>query len=132
MVNIAEGGLQEINALLLEVQGLVTETANNAALSQEEKEANQLQVDSILQTIDRLAATSNFQGTKLLNGTFDFTISGLDAAVSDYSINAAKLEFGDTRDIQIVVTGSAQHGGLFLSAGGSAQTMYPLSALQAE
>ncbi len=119
VINIAEGGLQEINTLLLELQSLVTETANDAGLSREEKEANQLQVDSIIQTIDRIANVTNFQGSKLLNGTFDFTISSQSTSVADFQINAAKLEFQDTRRVQVVVTGSAQHAGLFLSAGGS-------------
>jgi len=119
VVNIAEGGLQEINTLLLEVQGLVTETANDAGLSTEEKKANQLQVDSILQTIDRIASSTTFQGTKLLNGSFDFTIASQASTVVDFDINAAKLGFGDTRTVQVVVTASAQHAGLVLSAGGA-------------
>ena len=118
VVNIAEGGLQEINALLLEIQGLVTETANDAGLSKAEKDANQLQVDSILQTIDRIAGNTSFQGTKLLNGTFDFTIVSQSTSVADFQINAAKLEHDATRPIQLVVTQSAQHGGLVLSATG--------------
>ena len=54
-MNVAEGGLQEINNLLLDLQALVGATANEAGISAEEKDANQLQIDSILQTIDRLA-----------------------------------------------------------------------------
>ena len=119
VVNIAEGGLQEINALLLEVQSLVGQSANDAGLSREEKEANQLQIDSILQTIDRISQATSFQGIKLLNGTHDFSISGQSTNVADFSINAAKLETGDTRDVSVVVTNSAQHGALFLSAGGT-------------
>lgn len=120
VVNIAEGGLQEINSLLLELQGLVGSSANDAGLSTEEKEANQLQVDSILQTIDRISATTSFQGTKLLNGTYDFTISGQNTSVQDFQINAAKIEHGGSRDVNVVITNSAEHGGLFLSAAGGA------------
>ena len=76
VINIAEGGLQEVSGLLIELQSLVGESANEAGLSTEEREANQLQVDSILQTIDRIASSTSFQGTKLLNGTYDFTVSG--------------------------------------------------------
>jgi flagellin len=119
VVNIAEGGLQEINSLLLEVQGLIGASANDAGLSTEEKKANQLQVDSILQTIDRIATATSFQGTKLLNGSFDFTASGQAATVEDYQINAAKLETGDHRDVQVLVTNSAQHAALVLSTGGT-------------
>ena len=120
VVNIAEGGLQEINALLLEVQSLVTQTANEAGLDIEERRANQLQIDSILQTIDRIANATSFQGTRLLNGTFDFTITSQATEVADFQINAAKLEHDATRPIQVVVTQSAQHAGLYLSATGPA------------
>ncbi len=119
VINIAEGGLQEINSLLLEVQSLVGESANNAGLSREEREANQLQIDSILQTIDRIAAATSFQGTKLLNGTYDFTISGQATTVNSFSINAAKLSHNEHRDVEVVVTASAQHAGLFLSTNGA-------------
>lgn len=114
--NVAEGGLNEINALLTEVQSLVGQSANDAGLSQEEKEANQLQIDNILQTIDRIASTTSFQGSKLLNGSFDFQVTGQAATVTDLTINNAKL--GDTDlAVQALVTQSAQHGGLFLSVG---------------
>jgi len=109
VINIAEGGLQEINSLLLEMQSLVGQSANEAGLSNEERDANQLQIDSILQTIDRIASSTSFQGTKLLNGAFDFTISGQATTIADFQVNAAKLETGDSRTVNVVVTASAQH-----------------------
>lgn len=118
VVNIAEGGLQEVNSLLLELQSLVGESANDAGLSSDERAANQQQIDSILQTIDRISSTTSFQGTKLLNGTFDFTVSGQDNTISEFQINAAKLGFEEQRDVQMLVTQSAQQAGLFLSLGG--------------
>jgi flagellin len=117
VVNVAEGGLQEINNLLLEVQSLVGQSANDAGLSTEEKEANQLQIDSILQTIDRISDTTSFQGTKLLNGTYDFNVENQATTVGDIKVNAAKIAQGDTRDVQVIVTQSAQNAGLFLSTG---------------
>jgi flagellin len=119
VVNIAEGGLQEINALLIEVQSLVGQSANDAGLSDDEKKANQLQIDSILQTIDRIAASTSFQGTKLLNGTYDFTTSGVATTVADFQVNGAKIAFGENRDVNVLVTQSAQRGSLFLSLGAS-------------
>ena len=123
VVNIAEGGLQEINALLLEVQSLVTQSANTTGLSAEEKDANQLQIDSILQTVDRIAAATSFQGAKLLNGTYDFTITNQATTVADFDINAAKLAHNGTRAVEVVVTASAQHGSLFLSTAAGAQAL---------
>jgi flagellin len=117
IVNIAEGGLQEINTLLVEVQGLVSSTGNDAGLSTEEKEANQLQIDAILQTIDRIAATTSFEGTKLLNGNYDFQVTGQSSSVSDFKVNGAKIAEGSTLAVKAIVTASAEHGALFLSAG---------------
>ena len=65
MVNIAEGGLQEINNLLVELQSLVGQSANEAGLSSDERAANQQQIDSILSTIDSIANSTEFNGQKL-------------------------------------------------------------------
>jgi flagellin len=119
LVNIAEGGLQELSSLLTDLKSLVTATANSAGLSQEEKQANQLQIDSILQTVDRLADSTNFQGVKLLNGNFDFTTSNVSAGVTDFRVNSAKLTRGQNLAVQALVTNSAQQGTLFLSTNGN-------------
>jgi flagellin len=118
VVNIAEGGLQEISGLLTDLQGLVTNTANTAGLSESEKAANQLQIDSILQTIDRIAAATSFQGQKLLNGSFDYKVSSVAAGVSDFRISGAKFNSA-TQAVSVLVTQSAQQGGLYMSFGGA-------------
>jgi flagellin len=117
VVNVAEGGLQEINNLLLELQSLVGSSANEAGVSAEENEANQLQIDSILQTIDRLADSTSFQGTKLLNGNFDYTTSGVAAEITDVTVNSARLseEDGAFINVTVDVLTSAQTGVVFLS-----------------
>ncbi len=120
VANIAEGGLSEVSGLLSELQGLITSSANTAGLSTEEKEANQLKIDSILQTIDRLASATSFQGTKLLNGNFGYSVTDVSGAVSTFKVNGAKIEYGGTRDVEVLVTLSAQRAGLFLSAGAAA------------
>lgn len=118
VVNTAEGGLQEVSGLLTELQGLVTNTASAAGLSEDEKKANQLQVDSILQTIDRISGSTSFQGIKLLNGNYDFKVSGMAAGVSDYRVNAAKFN-GSSQALNALVTKSAQQGGLYANFGGT-------------
>ena len=117
VVNIAEGGLSEVNALLVELQGLVGQSANEAGLSEEEAQANQLQIDSILQTIDRIAQSTSFQGVKLLNGTYDYAVSGQNSEVLDFKINAAKMEHDQNREVEVAIVASAQHGTLLLSMG---------------
>ncbi|MEX2218485.1 MAG: flagellin [Phycisphaerales bacterium] len=116
VVNIAEGGLQEVSGLLTELQGLITASASSAGLSASEKQANQLQIDSILQTIDRIAGATSFQGMKLLNGNFDYKVSSVADGVTDFRVNGAKFN-GASLDVSVLVTQSAQQGGLYLSMG---------------
>ncbi len=127
VLNIAEGGLQEVSGLLTELQGLITASASEAGLSSEEKEANQLQVDSILQTIDRISGATNFQGIKLLNGNFDFTTSGLAAGSVSAKVNSAKFT-GSSLAVNVAVTQSAQNAGLLLSLGGANITLSSATA----
>lgn len=119
VVNIAEGGLQEVSNLLTELQGLITTSANSAGLSVEEKEANQLQIDSILQTIDRVSGATEFQGTKLLNGNYDYQTSAVASGVTDFEVRGAKLDGTNDLSVDAIVTLSAQQAGLYLSFGGA-------------
>ncbi|MBL7650359.1 MAG: flagellin, partial [Candidatus Hydrogenedentes bacterium] len=68
VINTAEGSLNEVSSLLLELQSLTIEAANRGALSDQEVAANQLQVDAILNSINRISNTTQFNGIKLLNG----------------------------------------------------------------
>ncbi|MEX2544491.1 MAG: flagellin [Phycisphaeraceae bacterium] len=118
VVNVAEGALQEVNSLLLEAQSLVHQSANDAGLSNEEKEANQEQLDSILQTIDRISASTSFQGTQLLNGTMDFTVSAQHADVEAMDVFAATLG-NSNLDVNVMITQSAHHGAVFMDTSGT-------------
>jgi flagellin len=113
IIGTAEGSLGEVSNLLVSLQGLVGNAANKAGLSQDEKDANQLQVDSILSTINRISNSASFEGVKLLNGTYDYTTSGLStaSAFTSVSINSAKV--GNTAlSVTVAVVASAQTGQL--------------------
>jgi flagellin len=109
VINTAEGALSEVSALLLEIQALTNEAANTGALSPEEIKANQLQVDAILNSINRIANTTQFNGIKLLNGSLDYTASGVaSTAIDTFQINAAKLPDNGYSTITVEVTASAK------------------------
>lgn len=109
IIGTAEGGLSEIGALLTELQTLVGQAANAGGLSDEEIAANQLQVDSILNSINRIAGSVSFQGTKLLNGHFAYTTSGVDTAnFASLRINAARMPDSAAVNVVVAVTESAQ------------------------
>ncbi len=118
IIGTAEGGLSEVSSLLTSLQSLVGQAANSGGLSQEEIDANQLQVDSILSTINRIAGTTSFNGKKLLNGTLDYSTSGVTSGtVNDLRINSAKLGSADALSVTVQVTASAETATVSYSGG---------------
>jgi flagellin len=118
VINTAEGALNEVSSLLNQVQSLVLEAANTGAISQEEVKANQLQLDSILTSINRIANTTEFGGRRLLDGSLDYTTTGLQSAAIDVAvINSAKIPDNGATTITVEVTASAQLGKVVYSGG---------------
>jgi len=108
VISTAEAALDESNALLLDLQALVLEAANKGALTDEEVSANQLQIDSILASLDRIANTTRFASRKLLDGSQSYNLSGVaTSALADIDIFSARLSDNTTRDITVDVTQSA-------------------------
>lgn len=109
VISTAEGALNEISALLLDIRGLINHSANRGANSSAELQADQLQIDSLLESIDRIANTTQFGGEKLINGNFEYTISGIAAsAISTATIFGAKVPPLASLNVVAEVTVSAQ------------------------
>lgn len=103
IIATADSALGQVSSLLNNMRGLIVEAANTGAMSDAEIAANQLQVDSSLEAINRIAKTTSFQGRKLLDGSLDF-VSNLStiAAVTDSQVNSANL--GATGSLSVDVT----------------------------
>lgn len=103
VIATADSALAEVSSLLNDIRGLVTESANAGALSEDQLNANQLQIDSSLEAINRIAQTTTFQGNNLLDGSLDFTTTaGANfAQITDFSIDQANL--GATGSISLSV-----------------------------
>ena len=115
VIATTEGSLAEVNNMLNSIRSLVVEAANTGAFTPDEIEANQLQIDSAIESITRVANTASFGGLKLLNGQLGYGLSG----VTESDIAIAKVNsalFADRDDIQVDVetVGSAQRGQLYL------------------
>ncbi len=109
VIATAEGALNEVAALLIDIQGLVVQAANSGALSEEEIKANQLQVDSAIDSITRIANTTTFAGRHLLNGSLDYVTSGVSNTVIQ-TLQVYSAQFGDQTyvPVHLAVTQSAQ------------------------
>jgi len=69
MLNIAESGMRQISNLLVEAKGLAVESANSGVMTPAMVEANQLQMNAILDSIDRISGMTNWLGKPLLDGS---------------------------------------------------------------
>jgi len=73
VVSTADAALGEISDLTARADEIAAASANTAGMSQEEIDANQMELDSIVGAIDRIASTTTFNGNKLLDGDFTMT-----------------------------------------------------------
>lgn len=118
VISTADAALSEVSALMLELKGLVTETANDGALSNDEIEANQQQVDSLLVAIDRIANSTQFNGKKLLNGQLSYTIEGQDDSnLARIQIFGARVPENSSLPVIVSVTQSAQTAQIAITGG---------------
>jgi flagellin len=121
VIGTAEGGLNEVSNLLNQVEGLVNQSANTGGLSTAEISANQLQVDSILSTINRIAGSTSFDGTQLLNGNLSYTTSSVaTSAFTTLDVNSATLPNNVTKAVVVQVTNSAVGDLTYTAVGTSA------------
>jgi flagellin len=131
VVGIAEAGLQEIAALLLELEDLVDRSANEAGLSVAERDANQLQIDSILSSINRIAGVTAFNGENLLDGNYDFTTSAINTSqITALQINSAKIPDGSYRTVTVQVLASAQAAEVIGAGTGAAGSLASATTLE--
>src|SRR5580704_5707049 len=109
VITTADGALTEVDSLLDDINGLVVESANSGALSNQELQANQLQIDSDVQSISRIAGTTSFAGLSLLDGSLNYITSGVaTSAISSLSISQANLGTQPTMPVDINVISSAK------------------------
>jgi len=69
MIQTAEGALNEINNLLVSMRELAIHAANEGFNDTAQLEADQAEINNAIQTIDRIAANTQFGTKKLLDGT---------------------------------------------------------------
>ena len=115
VIATTEGALTEVNELLNSIKALVVEAANTGAMSKEQIKANQLQIDSAIDSITRISNTATFGGLKLLNGELDYSLSGVaTSAISRAQIFGASFLGDSAIQVDVAVATSAQTGALYV------------------
>ncbi len=118
LIATADSALGQVSSLLNDIRGLVSEAANTGALSPDQIAANQLQLDSSLEAIDRIAQITSFQGRKLLDGSLDFISTGVDnTKVEGLRIDQANFGTQTSIGVAVNVVSQATRGQLNYSFG---------------
>ncbi len=113
MIATADSALGQVSSLLNDIRGLVSEAANTGAMSDEQIAANQLQIDSSLEAIDRISQVTAFQGQRLLDGNLDFLTESVNTSqITDMTIEQANFGSLDQIDVAINVTAQATQASL--------------------
>jgi flagellin len=73
VLSIGEGALNEMNSILKKMKALAIHAANNGITSPEQVAADQAEMDSGIQTLERIANTTKYSDQFLLNGAKEIT-----------------------------------------------------------
>jgi flagellin len=108
VIATADSSLGQVSKLLNDIRGLVVEAANTGAMSEDQLSANQLQVDSSLEAINRIAQTTTFQGRRLLDGSLEFISTvGSVSTVVDAQIDQANLGTVGSVSVDVDISAAA-------------------------
>ncbi len=117
----AEAALDEVSTLLTKARGLALHAANEGANDQNQLQADQTELDNIVDSIDRIAQQTQFGTKKLLDGTLSSfrSNSPLVGTTQTGGHYAAGIASGTvTRGYHsILINTEATQGNLFLTGG---------------
>ena len=124
MLTVADSAIGEISNLLGEIESLVVGSVSSANLTNAQLAANQSQIDDALTAIDRLVRTTNFNGKKLIDGTFSIQTANANGNqyVNNVRVFSRSQSTSDTTLTVNRVTSALVASATFALAGAAART----------
>lgn len=134
MIQVAEGGLNEISSILIRLRELGVQAASDTVGPVERQFLN-VEYEQLLQEIDRIADATEFNGTPLLNGTgalFDFQI-GIrnDPTIDRITFDASKAD-ANTAALGVNLTSVADKASAQNSLAAIDKAIMNVSAMRAD
>jgi flagellin len=108
VVQTAEGALNEINNLLVKVRSLALDSANAGVNDDDALAANQAEIDNALETINRIAANTQFGQKKLLDGSSG--VNGISTDADTTVLKATSDTVAGNYDVVVTTTGQRAVG----------------------
>ena len=122
VIAVADSALGQVSSLLNDIRVLVNSSANTGAMTADQIAANQLQVDASIDSIDRIAKTTNFQGQKLLDGSMGFSTAnssiGANGQLDNVKIQQANFGSGTSLDVSVKLLEASKRGTLIYNGTG--------------
>ena len=123
MLTVADAAIGELSKLLNEIETLVVSSTSSANLTNSEIAANQAQIDDALAAIDRIVNTTNFNGKRLLDGSFSIQTVGVSTQFIDSLRVFSRSQVTTDTALTVTRVASAQlASATFAFAGGTART----------
>lgn len=97
LIQVAEGGLEEIQNILQRVRELSVQAANDTN-TEEDRSQIELEVQQLLEEVDHISSFTEFNTIPLLDGTFSKELGIIEATPAYYEaeIDFSKLDDGQT------------------------------------
>ncbi len=121
LIQTAEGNLNEVHDMLNRMVELSTKSANGTYTATE-RQALQDEVDQLLDEIDRISQSANFNGTRLLDGTMGLNQKAFEVGETTAAAAGGKIDLTaglpadtetDKTKLHLNTKGQAQQGGSF-------------------
>lgn len=97
LIQVAEGALNEVHSILQRMNELATQAANDTNTSTDDRPAIKAEIDALVEEIDRIQSTTQFNTMNLLDGNFKGkllqvgSLSGQTIDIDIDDMSAAKL-----------------------------------------
>lgn len=90
IIQTAEGALSEIESMLQRARELSVQAANDT-YTVDDRYAVQKEIDQLLDEVDRIASTTDFNGTKLLDGTCNRVVTFDEIGMDSLGVSSSVL-----------------------------------------
>ena len=113
---VADAALQEVGSLLTDIETLTAASANASGVTAAEVAANQAQIDSAIQSIDRIIRTTSFSGKRLLDGSLGINTTGVDSTKVTNLRVYSRPQSSTAISVTATITASAQTASAAMTA----------------
>ncbi|MDA1110739.1 MAG: flagellin [Nitrospinae bacterium] len=124
LINVTEGALNEQSGILIRLRELSSQAATGTVGSNE-RQTIQLEFDALRNEIDRIAATTEFNGQKLVDGSLASAVSSTNHILIQVGIDStvnSRINLNAEVDLQAITSSSLGIANLSVTTAGAALT----------